>query len=204
MKKINPWILCLCISTPTLGMDALYNSVKNLVNALDQRITKLIRLHASKKKSIAWQKIFGVIEKKSHPIELYNSLEQYKAWYENLKEADHIKTRLKDLQYTIYTQQAVVAGLKDLARNHYMLENKITNMVLLTPGNSHMYYPIKAAAQHALRTAYAHAEHLNKTENRSWFQAIENVQTQVEDILAENQRYKSYLENELKKRMAHL
>ena len=194
----------LCMSTHTLCMDALFSSVKNLVNAIDQRVTKLIRLHASKKKSMAWQKISAAFEKKSNLIELYNSLEEYKLWYKHLKEADHIKTRLKDLQYTIYIQQAVVAGLKDLMRNHYMLENKITNMVLLTPGNSHMYYPIKDAAQHALRTAYAHAVHLNKTENKSWYQAIESVQIQAKEILTENQRYKTYLENELKKRMAYL
>lgn len=200
MKKIGCWFLGLSLYTSAYGMDTVYSSVKNIIKTIDQRITKLVRQHGSKKKLIAYKKkITNLFEQTNNPIQLYNSLRQYEVWYHNLKQVEYIKRRLRDLQYTIYIQQAVVAGLKDVARNQYVLEHKINNMVLLTPGNSNMYYPIKEAAQHALHTAYEHADHMSKTESKSWFQAVESVQTHVEHILVENQEYKKYLEKELKK-----
>lgn len=185
------------IICPSYAMDTLQSSFKQFCSTLNKRITFLATKMAYKKHGVTTQ---YVLEKTAeqisqpwiHPVRIFTALHEFEVFCELLLKAETLKTRMRDLQYTIYIQQATIQGLKAVARNQYVLDHQINYLVPLIQGNSKMYQKVQEASQYALGLSYDIAAS-RVTKDKTWFAAVSEVESEVAGTLKENQHYHAAL-----------
>lgn len=191
--KLCSLVLSFMIVSPSFAMDTLQSAFKQFCGTINKRITTIAQKTAYKKRSItAHHVLSSTAEKISqpfvHPLHIFSALHEFQAFCDMLIKADTLKTRMRDLQYTIYIQQATVQGLKAVARNQYVLDHQIQYLVPLIQGNSKMYPAVQEASQYSLGLHY-HIAQSRVAPGKTWFAAVSEVESEATQTLQENKQY---------------
>lgn len=194
MVKIFSLLLSVLIFTiPMLAMEKLQSTFNQFCFNINKRITNIAQKTCYKKRGITTQKLLTTrsilkSEMSVHPLHMFTMLNELETFCNLLIKTDILKTRMRDLQYTIYIQQATIHGLQAVARNPYVLDHQIKYMVPLIQGNSKMYSAIQEAAQYSLDKCYDLAQ-IRVAPSKTWFAAVKEIESEVTQTLQDNQHY---------------
>ncbi|MFZ5954292.1 MAG: hypothetical protein ACOYT8_04315 [Candidatus Dependentiae bacterium] len=193
MKQFFFCAFIFIVSAPIIAMEKLHDSINVFLSQINNRISAIVRHTVYKKNGITVGTPSFI--NKQHALRTFSTISEITKYCDKVIKAETLRSRMRDLQYTIYIQQAVIAELQGLAQNKYILDSKLKNIVLLLQGNSKMYSSIKTAAQFALQDCYDHAEEKMKSNKTSWFAAVKEVESEVKKILEENKKHHMTLKN---------